>query len=191
MSVLDPIVLCRSLHPRCHTLGRKNLQVLGRLRVYRGWDGGYGSVAATPTLLPPQNHLPLNHTNAHRTPRPPPSRCAFALCLAGSFERTTTHYTEKVTTQQRGVVEGVKYYVAPKFKQNYASTREQLRRVSGAVAVGVMRRFRGGFAVCVVGLPRWRCLCRWFNFAHPLKRIGSAVLLSVLVAHVDISNLGL
>eukprot|EP00903_Cladosiphon_okamuranus_P009199 g8785.t1 len=50
-----------------------------------------------------------------------------------SFERTSTHYTEKVTTQKRGVVEGIKYFVAPKFKQNYASNREQLRRVEVSV----------------------------------------------------------
>lgn len=50
-----------------------------------------------------------------------------------SFDKSSTHYKEKVTTQNRGVVEGIKYYVPQKFKQNYASTREQLRRVEVSV----------------------------------------------------------
>lgn len=44
-------------------------------------------------------------------------------------------------------MEGIKYFVAPKFKQNYATNREQLRRVSGA-------EWRSG-GMCSV----WRCGC--------------------------------
>lgn len=52
-------------------------------------------------------------------------------------------------------MEGINYYVSPKFKQTYASNREQLRRVRGCrVSVG----WSVGQQFCVVGcLDPGRC----------------------------------
>eukprot|EP00752_Nemacystus_decipiens_P009575 g8555.t1 len=61
---------------------------------------------------------------------------------AFSFERTSTHYTEKVTRPNRGVVEGIRYFVAPKFKQNYAYNREQLRKVEAKVTESYKSKLR-------------------------------------------------
>lgn len=49
----------------------------------------------------------------------------------GSFTSTPTYNIPKVTKQNTGVVGGINYFVAPKFRQKYASNSEQLRRVSG------------------------------------------------------------
>lgn len=83
-----------------------------------------------------------------------------------SFERTATHYTEKVTTQKRGVVDGIKYYVPQKFKQNYASNREQLRRVSAVL--------RGGGRSADL---------RWLL-------VASAAAFDVDLAHLPVENVG-
>eukprot|EP00904_Undaria_pinnatifida_P012543 jgi/Undpi1/8419/HiC_scaffold_25.g10887.m1 len=45
-----------------------------------------------------------------------------------SFTKSVKFDTPKSTTRARGVVEGINYFVAPKFRQQYASNREQLRK---------------------------------------------------------------
>ncbi len=53
----------------------------------------------------------------------------------GSFSKTPTYNIPKVTTESKGVVGGINYFVAPKFRQKYAGTPGQLRRVRGACVV--------------------------------------------------------
>lgn len=57
------------------------------------------------------------------------------MCMyfVASLHQTTKYPTAKVTTQQPGVVEGINYYVTPKFRQLYARDRNQLRRVRGRI----------------------------------------------------------
>ncbi|CBN79139.1 Heat shock protein 40 like protein [Ectocarpus siliculosus] len=47
---------------------------------------------------------------------------------AFSLERTSAYKVPKTTTQEKGVVGGIDYFVAPKFRQKYATNAERLRR---------------------------------------------------------------
>ncbi|CAN0134318.1 unnamed protein product [Ectocarpus sp. 12 AP-2014] len=61
---------------------------------------------------------------------------------AFSLERTSAYKIPKTTTQEKGVVGGIDYFVAPKFRQKYATNAERLRRVEVAVTEQHRTRLR-------------------------------------------------
>lgn len=106
------------------------------VRVRRSWNRSRWLVTRTAcvitstTLRPPPNPRPL-----------PPLSLVPPLTLRAvvnrvpvydnpsSLQKTPKYNTEKVTVLKRGVVDGIRYYVGPKFRQQYASNRDQLRKV--------------------------------------------------------------
>ncbi|CAN0384858.1 unnamed protein product [Ectocarpus sp. 8 AP-2014] len=61
---------------------------------------------------------------------------------AFSLEKTSAYKIPKTTTQEKGVVGGIDYFVAPKFRQKYATNGERLRRVEVAVTEQHRTRLR-------------------------------------------------
>ncbi|CAM9340257.1 unnamed protein product [Ectocarpus sp. 12 AP-2014] len=61
---------------------------------------------------------------------------------AFSLEKTSAYKVPKITTQEKGVVGGIDYFVAPKFRQKYATNAERLRRVEVAVTEQHRTRLR-------------------------------------------------
>ncbi|CAM9389295.1 unnamed protein product [Scytosiphon promiscuus] len=65
-----------------------------------------------------------------------PQEAAFSLENSGKFA------TERVTSRKAGVVEGIKYFVPPKFRRTYAGDPEQLRRVEASVTKHYKEKLR-------------------------------------------------
>ena len=62
--------------------------------------------------------------------RNPPVAVVVLCARRIRFRQSSKYNSEKVTAPNTGVVEGIHYFVAPGFRQQYGGTREKLRRVS-------------------------------------------------------------